>query len=58
MTALTVIFAGLALAGCREQEQNRPLFYEKGKYSGGPVEGIKDEALEDARQRAWNQRGF
>lgn len=53
--------AGLAalavLAGCREDEQNRPLSYAKGTYQGAPDPGLPDTTLEALRQRAGNQ-GF
>lgn len=44
--------AGLALAGCREAEQGRPLDYEPGTYLGQPDEPLSDETLDTLRQRA------
>jgi hypothetical protein len=41
-----------ALAGCREDEQNRPLIVEKGVYQGAP-----DQELSEAERRALQQRG-
>jgi hypothetical protein len=48
----------VVLGGCDEQEQNRPLRYEKGTY-GGPRDPALDEAkLQDLRQRARQQSGL
>lgn len=44
-----------ALAGCREQEQGRPLTYSKGTYQGQPDDGLRDDTLEALRQRAQRQ---
>lgn len=53
------IAAGLlalaALAGCRDQEQGRPLSYEKGTYQGKPDTALPSETLDALRQRAQNQ---
>lgn len=47
-----VVLAAVALAGCRESEQNRPLSYDKGHY-----QGKQDEALSEADVRQLQQRG-
>lgn len=39
------------LAACREQEQARPLAYEKGVYGGQQDEPLTEEAQERLRQR-------
>lgn len=45
----------VALAGCREDEQERPLSYSKGTYQGAPDTGLPDATLEALRQRAAGQ---
>ncbi|GHD45782.1 hypothetical protein GCM10017083_14240 [Thalassobaculum fulvum] len=49
------LLAVAALAGCREQEQGRPLTYEKGVYQGQPDDALADDTLETLRQRAQRQ---
>lgn len=49
------LLAVAALAGCREQEQDRPLTYEKGVYQGQPDDALADDTLETLRQRAQRQ---
>jgi hypothetical protein len=51
---IAVIVAGVAvgLAGCREEEQDRPLHLEKGTYSGKA-----DTELTAEQRRALEQRG-
>ena len=50
--------AGIALVaqGCREEEQNRPLFYDTGSYQGQPDPALTDEQVEELRQRAGAQK--
>jgi hypothetical protein len=50
--------AGIALVaqGCREDEQNRPLFYDKGTYQGQPDPALTDQQVEALRQRAAGQK--
>lgn len=45
----------VALAGCRDDEQDRPLSYSKGIYQGAPDPGLPDTTLEALRQRANGQ---
>jgi len=47
---------GLALGGCRENEQDRVLMFEKGKYLGKPDQPLSDETIDDLRMRAQQQR--
>ena len=48
----------LALAGCREEEQGRPLDYEPGVYPGDkPSTPLSEETLSELRQRALQQGG-
>ncbi len=51
-------FALVVLAGCRPEEQNRPLNYTSGMYPGGaPTSEISDASLAELRQRAILQGG-
>jgi len=47
----------LGLAACKESEQNRVLFHEKGVYQGKADSPLADEKLNELRQRALNQAG-
>lgn len=49
---LLLFTAGIALQGCRNDEQNRVIFYESGKYQGKPDQQLSDAQLERLRQRA------
>ncbi len=49
------LLAVAALAGCREQEQGRPLMYEKGVYQGQQDDALTDDTLETLRLRAQRQ---
>jgi hypothetical protein len=42
--------------GCREEEQNRPLTYDKGSYQGQPDQTLTDEQVETLRQRSAGQK--
>ena len=50
--------AGIALVaqGCREEERNRPLSYDKGTYQGQPDPALSGEQVEMLRQRAAGQK--
>jgi hypothetical protein len=56
--AVWLTIAGIALVaqGCREDEQNRPLFYDKGTYQGQPDPALSDQQVEALRQRANAQK--
>jgi hypothetical protein len=56
--AVWLAIAGIALVaqGCREDEQNRPLLYDKGTYRGQPDPGLADQQVEELRQRAARQK--
>ena len=59
MKATTVaVWLAIALAaqGCREDEQNRPLTYDKGTYQGQPDEALSEEQVEVLRQRSAGQK--
>lgn len=45
----------LPLAACREEEQGRPLTYEKGVYGGPEDEALTEEDREELRMRARDQ---
>ncbi|MXN67387.1 hypothetical protein GR183_20970 [Stappia sp. GBMRC 2046] len=49
-------FALIALAGCREDEQNRALHIEKGTYAGKPDTELSKEQLRELDARAKEQR--
>jgi len=51
----TVLIAMAAVSGCREEEQNRPLAYEKGTYLGKPDQKLTDAQRQELRARARNQ---
>jgi hypothetical protein len=50
--------AGIVLVaqGCREEERNRPLTYDKGTYQGQPDPALSGEQVEMLRQRAAGQK--
>ncbi|MEQ8823106.1 MAG: hypothetical protein RIC14_01895 [Filomicrobium sp.] len=53
-TGLKLIVAGvvvLGLAGCREYDENRPLWHKPGEYTG-----LQDEKLNDAQREALRER--
>lgn len=63
MTKTTRIGLGCAIVGlalvvqsCREDEQDRPLAYEKGSYQGRPDQPLTDEQVEMLRQRSAGQK--
>ena len=63
MTKATPIVVWLAIAGlailvqgCREDEQNRSLRYDKGSYQGQPDQALSDEQVDLLRQRATGQK--
>jgi len=49
---IVAVAVGLALGGCRPDEQNRPLYFEPGKYLGKKDEALSKEQLDELRQRA------
>lgn len=50
--------AGLALAlsACRENEQDRPLTFEKGVYGGKPDQALSEEKRDELRGRTHIQQ--
>jgi hypothetical protein len=53
---LGALGAVLLLQACREDEQNRPLIYDKGSYSGAAEPALEAGQVERLRSRAQNQR--
>ncbi len=51
-----LLIAGLAIGGCRKEEQNRTLMFEKGTYLGQSDQKLTDEQLRELQQRANGQR--
>jgi hypothetical protein len=53
-----LVLCGLALAGCREDEQGRELFFEAGTYPRGekPGPGLTEETVQNLQQRAQTQQ--
>ena len=50
------LLAGLLLVqGCREEEQDRILFHEKGTYQGAGDQPLEPGQLDDLRERARTQ---
>jgi hypothetical protein len=52
-----LLAGGLALAGCRSEEQNRITGFEKGTYLGKPDQKLSDEQLLQLRRQTQRQRG-
>jgi hypothetical protein len=48
----------LAMAGCREAEQQRPLTYEPGVFKGEKGQPLGEERLDQLRQRGQQQRFY
>ena len=53
---LGALGVALLLPACREDEQNRPLMYDKGSYSGPIDPPLGAQQVEQLRQRAQNQK--
>lgn len=51
-----LVLAALAISGCRKEEQNRPLQFEKGTYLGQQDQTLSEDQLRELRQRANAQR--
>jgi hypothetical protein len=50
------ILGVVLLQGCREEEQNRPLAYQKGTYQGQADEPLAPDKVDALRQRAAGQK--
>jgi len=54
-----VCFALVVLAGCRPEEQGRPLNHQPGMYPGGkPASSLSEDELAQLRQRSLMQGGI
>ena len=53
---LAIVGIALVTQGCREEEQNRLLFYDKGTYQGQPDPALTDQQVDALRQRAAGQK--
>ena len=51
-TAMLVTAFGLGLSGCREEEQNRVLNYDKGTYLGPQDQKLSDQKVNDLVRRS------
>ncbi len=47
-----IIFCGMALSACRQEEQGRPLRFEKGTYGGVMDTALSEEVRRNLRARA------
>lgn len=56
LTALALAGLVFALQACREDEQDRPLVYDKGTYQGQADEKLEQDQVDALRQRAAGQR--
>lgn len=45
----------VAVAGCRDSEQDRVLMYKKGTYLGAPDQSLSEDALREIRARGRKQ---
>jgi len=57
LKVLALMFLGLAIAACDQDEQGRVLTYEKGTYLGQPDTQLSTQQLHELRQRAARQSG-
>ena len=51
-TGVLVTAFGLGLSGCREEEQNRVLNYQKGTYLGAQDQSLSDKKVNDLVRRS------
>jgi hypothetical protein len=52
----TLALGALLLTGCREDEQDRPLLYDKGTYLGKTEPPLDPQDVEQLRARAQHQK--
>jgi hypothetical protein len=53
---LALASLAITVQACREEEQDRPLAYDKGTYQGQPDEKLDQQQVEALRQRAATQQ--
>ena len=51
-TGILVTAFGLGLSGCRDEEQNRVLNYQKGTYLGAQDQSLSDTKVNDLVRRS------
>jgi hypothetical protein len=56
LPAVALAVLVFALQACREDEQDRPLVYDKGSYQGQADEKLEQDQIDALRQRAAGQR--
>ena len=56
LLATAMIGLSLSLAGCREDEQARPMVKQKGVYEGQVDQAISEDRLQDLKLRAAGQK--
>ncbi len=56
LLVMAVIALGAGLAGCRDDEQGRPMVKQKGVYEGPADEAIGEQRVEELRSRAAGQK--
>ena len=58
LLGVCLVLCGLALAGCREDEQGREWFFEAGTYPRGdtPELGLSDDTVRSLNERARTQQ--
>jgi hypothetical protein len=56
VVALLALASALVVQGCREEEQDRPLTYDKGTYQGQADQKLDQQQVEALRQRAGGQQ--
>jgi hypothetical protein len=54
LAATLVLLVGVLLAGCREDEQDRVVFFEPGDYRGASDEPLDAETVKALEQRTGN----
>ncbi|MEM8626570.1 MAG: hypothetical protein AAGF32_01400 [Pseudomonadota bacterium] len=52
---LLCLVAPVIVAGCRQEERDRPLAYEEGTYKGKPDQPISDATRQQLRERVRRQ---
>jgi hypothetical protein len=57
LTVTCAVALSIALAGCREEEQNRVLIFDKGSYAGKPDTPLSAATLLALRERIAHQVG-
>lgn len=56
--AVGALAASIVLSGCREDEKDRPLAYDKGHYAGKPDSALSEDARRMLTDRVRHQSGL